>query len=50
MVRVRVVKAEELTAFRVRLEAIDPSGWSTEQKNDYRIVEAEMNALDFFLA
>ena len=42
-------KADGLAAFRTRLKAIDPSGWSTEQKNDYRIVEAEMNALDFFL-
>src|SRR4051812_2544184 len=36
-------KAEGLAAFRARLKAIDFSGWSTEQKNDYRIVEAEMN-------
>src|SRR5689334_5144835 len=42
-------KAEELAAFRARLKAIDPSGWSTEQKNDYRVVEAEMNGLNFFL-
>ena len=42
-------KAEELSAFRARLKAIDTSGWSTEQKNDNRVVEAEMNALDFFL-
>jgi len=42
-------KAEELAAFRARLKAIDTSGWSTEQKNDYRVVEAEMNGLDFFL-
>ncbi len=42
-------KAEGLAAYRARLKAIDPSGWSTVQKNDYRIVEAEMNGLDFFL-
>src|SRR5438045_5291658 len=42
-------KAERLAAFRTRLKAIDTSGWSTEQKNDYRVVEAEMNGLDFFL-
>src|SRR5262249_47659903 len=42
-------KAEGLTAFCARLKAIDSSGWSTEQKNDYRVVEAEMNGLDFFL-
>jgi hypothetical protein len=42
-------KAEGLAAFRTRLKAIDTSGWSTEQKTDYRVVEAEMNGLDFFL-
>src|SRR3954452_24303168 len=42
-------KAEGLAAYRARLKAIDPSGWSIEQKNDYRVVEAEMNGLDFFL-
>src|SRR3954462_1734047 len=42
-------KAERLAGFRTRLKAIDTSGWSTEQKNDYRVVEAEMNGLDFFL-
>src|SRR5438067_1127824 len=42
-------KAEGLADFRTRLKAIDPRGWSTEQKNDYRVVEAEINGLDFFL-
>ena len=42
-------KAGDLVAFRARLKAIDASGWSTEQKNDYCVVEAEMNGLDFFL-
>src|SRR6476660_6331202 len=42
-------KAEGLAAFRTRLKAIDPRGWPIEQKNDYRVVEAEMNGLDFFL-
>ncbi|HEX8680149.1 MAG TPA: DUF885 family protein [Chthoniobacterales bacterium] len=42
-------KAEGLAGFRARLKAIDPRGWSTEQKNDYRLIEAEMNGLDFFL-
>jgi Bacterial protein of unknown function (DUF885) len=42
-------KAKELAAFRARLKAIKPRDWSTEQKNDYRVVEAEMNGLDFFL-
>ncbi|HEV2806281.1 MAG TPA: DUF885 family protein [Chthoniobacterales bacterium] len=42
-------KAKGLADFRARLKSIDPSGWSTMQKNDYRVVEAEMNGLDFFL-
>src|SRR5262249_11910626 len=42
-------KAEGLAAFRTRLRAIDTSGSSTERKNDYRVLEAEMNGLDFFL-
>jgi hypothetical protein len=42
-------KAEGLAAFRTRLKAINPGDWPTEQKNDYRVVEAEMNGLDFFL-
>src|SRR5689334_8285460 len=42
-------KTENLAAFHARLKAIDASGWSTEQKNDYRVVEAEMNGLDFCL-
>src|SRR6476469_3667538 len=42
-------KAEGLAAFRARLKAINPGDWSTEQKNDYRVVDAEMNGLDFFL-
>src|SRR3954451_2782876 len=42
-------KAEGLAGFRTRLKAIDPNGWSIELKNDYRVVEAEMNGLDFFL-
>jgi hypothetical protein len=42
-------KAEGLADFRTRLKAIDTNSWSTEQKNDYRVVEAEMNGLDFFV-
>jgi hypothetical protein len=42
-------KAKGLAAFRARLKAIKPGDWPTEQKNDYRVVEAEMNGLDFFL-
>lgn len=42
-------KAAGLAAFQVRLKAIDPSGWSAADRDDYRMVEAEMNGLDFFL-
>ena len=42
-------KAKGLAAFRARLKTIKYGDWSTEQKNDYRVVEAEMNGLDFFL-
>src|ERR1044072_5739182 len=42
-------KAKGLAAFRARLKPINPRDWSIEQKNDYRVVEAEMNGLDFFL-
>ena len=38
-----------LSAFKQRLAAIDTNGWSASQKGDYRLVEAEMNGLDFFL-
>ena len=37
-------KAKGLADFRARLKAIDPSSWPSEQKNDYRVVEAEMPA------
>lgn len=42
-------KAEGLSGFKARLAAIDPAGWPVEQRNDYRVVAAEMNGLDFFL-
>src|SRR6185295_20017149 len=42
-------KAAGLTAFKQRLAAIDTSSWSPSEKGDYRLVEAEMNGLDFFL-
>ena len=42
-------KAARLPEFQQRLKRIDRSGWSTSQTVDYRYVEAEMNALDFFL-
>jgi hypothetical protein len=41
-------KAARLPSFRKRLAAIDRTGWSATQLGDYRLVEAEMNGLDFF--
>ena len=38
---------KELATYRRRLAAIDPSGWPVAQQVDWRIVEAEMNGLDF---
>ncbi len=40
---------EGLSAYRQRLEAIDPSSWDKEQQIDYYLVWAEMNGLDFYL-
>ncbi len=37
----------ELGAFRQRLAAVDPSGWSVGQQVDYFIVRAELAGLDF---
>jgi len=42
-------KAAGLNAFKQRLVGIDTNGWSAPEKGDYRLVEAEMNGLDFFL-
>lgn len=42
-------KAAGLAGFQQRLKAIDPSSWNTADRDDYRMVEAEMNGLDFFL-
>ena len=42
-------KAAGLSAFKTRLAAIDQRGWSASERGDYRLVEAEMNGLDFFL-
>lgn len=42
-------KARRLSEFQRRLAAIDTKGWSTSDLGDYRLVEAEMNGLDFFL-
>jgi uncharacterized protein (DUF885 family) len=42
-------KAAALPAWRERLKAIDTRGWPAAQTVDYRLVEAEMNGLDFDL-
>jgi hypothetical protein len=42
-------KAARLPEFRRRLAAIDTAGWSASERGDHRLVEAEMNGLDFFL-
>ena len=41
-------QAAQLPAFKRRLAAIDRRGWSASQIGDYRLVEAEMNGLDFY--
>jgi hypothetical protein len=41
--------ANALKVDRQRLAAIDRSGWPLAAQNDYRLVEAEMNGLDFDL-
>ena len=40
-------KAAALRQWRKRLDAIDPRSWPIEQQNDYKLVRAEMNGLDF---
>ena len=42
-------KVTGLASFKQRLAAIDTNGWSASEKGDFRLVEAEMNGLDFFL-
>jgi hypothetical protein len=42
-------KSAGLPAYRARLAAIDSRGWSAAQKVDRRLIEAEMNGLDFDL-
>lgn len=42
-------KGAALPAFRARLAAIDSHDWSPTQTVDYRLVEAELNGLDFDL-
>jgi uncharacterized protein (DUF885 family) len=42
-------KAAGLPAMRARLAGIDSQGWSRAQIVDYKLIEAEMNGLDFDL-
>ncbi|MGZ4731493.1 MAG: DUF885 family protein [Terriglobales bacterium] len=42
-------KAAALPVWRKRLDAIDPKSWPIEEQNDYKLVKAEMNGLDFNL-
>lgn len=42
-------KAARLPEYRSRLAAIDTTGWSASQRGDHRLVDAEMQGLDFFL-
>ena len=42
-------KAAALPAWQKKLAAIDTQGWPTAQLNDYKLVRAEMNGLDFNL-
>jgi Bacterial protein of unknown function (DUF885) len=39
--------ASALPQWQARLAAIDRSGWTVQALNDYRLIEAEMHALDF---
>ena len=47
--RAMAAKAAALPGWRKRLDAIDPKSWPIEQQNDYKLVKAEMNGLDFNL-
>ena len=42
-------KAAALPAYRARLRGVDTQGWSAAQIVDHRLIEAEMNGLDFDL-
>ena len=42
-------KAAALPRWRKRLDTIDPKSWPIEKQNDYKLVKAEMNGLDFNL-
>ena len=38
---------DELRRLQQRLTALDPSGWSREQRIDYELVRAQLNGMDF---
>ena len=42
-------KAAALPGWRKRLDAIDPKSWPIDEQNDYKLVNAEVNGLDFNL-
>jgi hypothetical protein len=42
-------KAADLPVYRSRLAAIGSTGWSAADRNDWRLVQAEINGFDFFL-
>ena len=42
-------KAVALPAFRARLDAVDTHDWTPSQQVDHRLLDAEMNGLDFDL-
>lgn len=42
-------KAAGLPGYRARLKAMPTAGWPIADVNDRRLIEAEMNGLDFFL-
>jgi hypothetical protein len=42
-------KAAALPQWRKRLDAINSKSWPLQQQNDYKLVKAEMNGLDFSL-
>ena len=42
-------KAAALPQWRKRLDEIDSQSWPIEEQNDYKLVKAEMNGLDFNL-
>jgi len=47
--RAMEAKGTRLADYRKRLAAIRTAGWNASDQNDYRMVESEMNGLDFFL-